>query len=103
MASDFVTVAKTDEIGAGALESFDVSGTRVSVANVAGTFYAFDDVCTHKQCSLSDGELEGRAITCPCHGSRFDVITGAVLNPPAVVPVRTYAIRVEDDVIAVQV
>ena len=103
MTSDFVVVAKTDEIGSGTLESFDVSGTRVSIANVAGMFYAFDDVCTHKQCSLSDGELEGRAVTCPCHGSRFDVITGAVLNPPAVVPVRTYGIRVDDDVISVQV
>lgn len=103
MASDFVTVAKPGDIGAGKVESFDVNGTRVSVANVAGTFYAFDDVCTHRQCSLSDGDLEGRAVTCPCHGSRFDVITGAVLNPPAVVPVRTYAIRVADDAIAIQV
>ena len=103
MASDFVAVAKTDDIGPGKLETFDVSGAQVTVANVDGTFYAFDDVCTHKQCSLSDGELEGRAVTCPCHGSQFDVITGAVLNPPAEVPVRTYAIRVDDGVIAVQV
>lgn len=103
MASDFVTVAKTEDIGTGELVSFDVSGTRVSIANVAGTFYAFDDVCTHRQCSLSEGELDGRAVTCPCHGSRFDVTSGAVLNPPAVDAVKIYPIRVENAVISVQV
>lgn len=103
MGSEFVAVAKTAEIAPGAVARFDVNGTSVSIANVAGTFYAFDDVCTHKACSLSDGELEDVAITCPCHGSQFDVTTGAVLNPPATDPVNTYPIRVQDDGIAVQV
>ena len=103
MTSEFVTVAKTGDIGTGEVAVFEANGTKVSIANVAGTFYAFHDVCTHRQCSLSEGELDGAAITCPCHGSRFDVVTGAVLSPPAKDPVNTYPIRVQGDGIAVQV
>jgi 3-phenylpropionate/trans-cinnamate dioxygenase ferredoxin subunit len=103
MEPEFVTVAKTSDIGAGEVAFFEANRTTVAVANVAGTFYAFDDVCTHRQCSLSQGELDGAAISCPCHGSRFDVTTGAVLNAPAKDPVNTYPIRVQDGSIAVQV
>ncbi|MGZ4104402.1 MAG: Rieske (2Fe-2S) protein [Actinomycetota bacterium] len=100
---DFVAVGKTSDIGAGELSVFDVGGTKVSVANVDGTFYAFDDVCTHQHCSLAEGELDGVAVVCPCHGSRFDVSTGAVLHPPAVEPVKTYPLSVDNEVISVQV
>src|ERR1041384_296524 len=100
MASDFVAVAKTGDIGPGEMASYDAGEAKVSIANVEGTFYAFGDVCTHRQCSLSEGELDGVAVTCPCHGSRFDVVTGAVLSPPADEPVKTYAIQVQEDFIA---
>ena len=103
MASDFVTVAKSGDIGDGDLASFDVNGVKVTVANVGGTFYAFDDTCTHRQCSLVEGELEERVVVCPCHGSKFDVTTGAVVNPPAELPVKTYALQIQDGAIAVQV
>jgi 3-phenylpropionate/trans-cinnamate dioxygenase ferredoxin component len=102
MEPNFVPVAKTGDIREGDLAAFEVGGTKVSIANASGTFYAFDDVCTHRQCSLSEGELDGKAVECPCHGSRFDVATGAVLNPPADQPLKTYPIRIEGDVIAVQ-
>jgi p-cumate 2,3-dioxygenase ferredoxin subunit len=55
----------------------DVRGTRIAVANVGGPYYAFDDACTHEQCSLAEeGELTGTTVTCTCHGSEFDVRTG---------------------------
>lgn len=95
-------VAKTNAVPAGQLAAFDVEGKRVAVANVAGTFYAFDDTCTHRQCSLAEGGLEGTTVTCPCHGSRFDVRTGAVLGPPAVTPVRSYRVRVEREDLKVE-
>lgn len=101
--ADFVSVANVADIGDNEMAAFDVSDVKVSIANVSGTFYAFDDVCTHQQCSLAEGELESTTVTCPCHGSQFDVVTGAVLNPPAVEPVKTYPLRVEGDQIEVQV
>ena len=104
MASELATTIKTNEIPAGALVALDVRGTRVAVANVGGTYYAFDDACTHEQCSLTEmGELAGTTVTCTCHGSEFDVRTGKVLAPPATVPVKVYPTRVEGDALHIDI
>ena len=64
MSPEFLTVFKTSQIAPGAVVSADVRGVRVAVANVGGTYYAFDDTCTHEQCSLTEqGELADRIIT----------------------------------------
>ena len=68
-----------------------------------GTVYAIDDTCTHEDCSLSEGELSHHLVECPCHGSRFDVRTGEVLNLPAVIPVGTYRVAVTGDQVLVDV
>jgi 3-phenylpropionate/trans-cinnamate dioxygenase ferredoxin component len=98
----FVTVGSTDDVPAGEIRAFEVEGNPVSVVNVDGSFYAFDDLCTHRQCSLADGDLEGTTLECICHGSQFDVRTGEVLNGPATEPVATHEVRVEDGSIQVQ-
>ena len=54
MATEFVTAIKTNEIPVGGVTAIDVRGTRIAVANVGGTYYAFDDECTHEQCSLAE-------------------------------------------------
>ena len=99
---EFVRVADAAEIGDNDLAGFEVGGERIAVANVGGVFHAFDSTCTHRQCSLATGELEGTVVTCPCHGSQFDVTTGEVLRGPALEPVRSYAARVEDDALQVE-
>jgi nitrite reductase/ring-hydroxylating ferredoxin subunit len=86
----------------GEMAVFEVGGQKVAVANVEGSFHAFGDICTHQQCSLADGELDGKTVTCPCHGSQFDVTTGAVLNPPATQPVPVFPLRIEGDEIKVE-
>jgi nitrite reductase/ring-hydroxylating ferredoxin subunit len=102
--AEFVTTVKTSEIPAGGVRAFDVRGTRIAVANVGGTYYAFDDECTHEQCSLAEeGELAGTTLNCTCHGSEFDVRTGQVLAPPATVPVKAYRTRVEGDALQIEV
>ena len=55
---------------------------RISVARVDDRLYAFDDLCTctDEACPLSGGLLTGTALMCQCHGSRFDVTTGGVIN-----------------------
>lgn len=104
MAAEFVTTIKTNEIPVGGVTAFDVRDTRIAVADVGGTYYAFDDACTHEQCSLAEeGELAGTTLTCTCHGSEFDVRTGNVLAPPATLPVKTYRIRVEGDTLHIEV
>ena len=104
MAAELVTTIRTSEIPAGAIVAVDVRGTRIAVANVGGTYYAFDDACTHELCSLTEmGELAGTTVTCTCHGSEFDVRTGKVLVPPATVPVKVYPTRVDGDTLQIEI
>lgn len=79
-----------------------VDGTTVAVAHVAGRLYGFDDSCTHLQCSLSDGDLEGATVVCPCHFGRFDLATGAVLEGPPPRPLRTWKVTAADGVLEVE-
>ena len=83
----------------GEVVAFDVDGETVAVASVDGQLYAFSDTCTHMQCSLSGGELEGRSIVCPCHLGTFDIATGEVLDGPPPAPVRTWPVRAVDGVL----
>ncbi len=93
--AEFVAVGRADDLSEGDMRAFDVEDTKIAVANVGGTFYAFDDTCTHMECSLVEGDLEETTVTCPCHGSEFDVTSGEVLAPPAREPVASYETRVE--------
>ncbi len=95
MAQEFTPVGRADDIPPGEMRSFQVGGEDVAVANVDGTFHAFGDVCTHAFCNLSDGDLDGTTVTCPCHGSQFDVTSGEVQNGPAVEPVDSYDVQSE--------
>ena len=71
---------------------------RISVARIDDRLYAFDDLCTcaDRSCPLSGGLLTGTTLMCQCHGSRFDVLTGAVLNGPATEPLNGYPVREVD-------
>jgi nitrite reductase/ring-hydroxylating ferredoxin subunit len=95
--AELVTLADAHDLAEGDLHVFDVKGTRVAVASVSDTFYAFDNTCTHLHCSLAEGELDGTVVTCPCHGSQFDVTTGAVLRGPARESVRSYPVERDGD------
>lgn len=65
---------------------------RISVARVNGHLYAFNDLCTcaDRACPLSAGQLTKTTLMCQCHGSRFDITTGAVINGPATKALITY-------------
>ena len=94
--AEFAAVSGAGDLGEGEMLAFDMRGTKIAVANVGGAFHAFDDTCTHMACSLAGGDLEETTVICPCHGSEFDVTTGAVLQGPAREPLATYETRVED-------
>lgn len=100
---EFTTVTALDALEGRELAAFGVSGNRIAIATVGGAFYAFGDTCTHQGCSLADGELEGTTVTCPCHGSEFNVTTGDVLRGPAREPVRSYQVRLEDGALGIEI
>ena len=81
----------------------EMAGRRIALFNAGGAFYAIDDTCTHQGCPLSRGTLQGTAVTCPCHGSVFDLRTGEVLHPPAVKPVTAYRVVAEGQDIKIDV
>jgi 3-phenylpropionate/trans-cinnamate dioxygenase ferredoxin subunit len=89
-----VRLGEANAIPAGEMRAVDVAGTRVNVTHAGDRFYAFEDACTHMGCSLANGELDGTVVTCACHGSQFDVTSGAVLRGPAQRPVRPITLTV---------
>ena len=99
----FVKVAKTDEIAPGQSKMVEINGKKIALFNVAGSFYAIDDTCTHRGGQLSEGVLDGKEVTCPWHGAMFDVTTGEVLGPPAPEGVSRYNARLEGDNIEVEI
>ena len=73
-------VGKVSDVPPGRLLAVELDGEPLAVANVDGLLYAIGDVCTHRGCSLSEGQLSGAVLTCRCHGGQFDVRTGEVLT-----------------------
>jgi len=91
--AEWITVGKADEVAEGDANAFDVNGVQIAVARVDGALLAFSDICTHRQCNLSlGGEIDGTTIECECHGSIFEMTSGAVVQGPATEPIATYAV-----------
>ena len=87
-------IGKASDIPAGSIVAFQVEGKSIAIANVEGSLFAFDDLCTHRGCSLSEGPLEGTFVTCPCHFSVFQVADGSVAAGPAKEALGTYPLEV---------
>ena len=100
--SDWVTVARVDDLKPGARQLVDVDGSQLVVFNIEGKYYAIEDVCTHDGGQLTGGEVEGDQIICPRHGARFCIRTGAALTAPAYEPTATFPVRIENGEIQVR-
>jgi nitrite reductase/ring-hydroxylating ferredoxin subunit len=98
-----IQVGLAKDVPSGAMKGFKAEGKGIVVSNIGGKFFAIGDRCTHRRCSLSKGKMEGELVTCPCHGSRFNLKTGAVVKGPATEPEPVYPVTVEGDGIWVEV
>jgi 3-phenylpropionate/trans-cinnamate dioxygenase ferredoxin subunit len=97
-------VASVDELPGENLKRVDAGPVPVCLAHAEdGKFYAINDICTHEEFYLSEGELWGLDLECPQHGSRFNLQTGKVTGLPAVIPAKTYPVSVEGSDIFVEV
>ncbi|MDY7075735.1 MAG: Rieske 2Fe-2S domain-containing protein [Chloroflexota bacterium] len=104
---EFSKVTREPEVQPGQRKAFWVEGRRVLVFNVGGAFYAVDESCPHRECSLSKGSLKGKVIVCPCHSAQFDLETGAVITQPSkyppTPPLPVHQVKVEDGDVMVAV
>jgi nitrite reductase/ring-hydroxylating ferredoxin subunit len=89
---------RVSEVKPGQVKLVHLDGQPVAVYNVAGTFYATQDECTHAAGPLGQGDLDGIVITCPWHASCFDVTDGKVLCRPATQPLKTYCVVVMSEI-----
>jgi 3-phenylpropionate/trans-cinnamate dioxygenase ferredoxin subunit len=96
-------VASTDEVPVDTVKGVLVDGQEVCLGHCDDGFYAIDDVCTHENFLLSQGEMFDCEVECPQHGSRFNMKTGAVTGLPAVIPARTFPVIVEGSDVYVDV
>lgn len=91
---DQVVVAKTDELRVNQMKLLRVGDRRVALARTDAGWCSFDDHCTHRGGSLAGGVLACNTVTCPWHGSQFDVTTGKVAAGPATEPIKTHNVEV---------
>jgi 3-phenylpropionate/trans-cinnamate dioxygenase ferredoxin subunit len=96
-------VAKDGDIVPGEFKLVEVDDLELAVFNVDGQLCCIEDLCTHDGGNLVEGDFEGRVVTCPRHGARFDVCTGEALTLPAVAPTPVHDVRVRDGNIEVEI
>ena len=97
MPAEFVKVASTSELSPGEMKLVEIEDRRILLVNLEGSYYAVSEVCTHAECPLSEGYLDGEMVEGSCHGSQFNVMTGAVKGPPAFEDLPVYPVQVEGE------
>jgi 3-phenylpropionate/trans-cinnamate dioxygenase ferredoxin subunit len=100
-----VNVAPLDEFPPGSVKIVRAGEIAVGVYNLGGELYAIEDRCSHDNGPLAEGDFdpdEGVAI-CPRHGARIDIRSGRPLSLPAVLPVETFPVTVEDGIVKVDI
>jgi len=85
----FVDVADVNGVPEGKMKHVEVGEKEILLANSEGRIYALCDRCSHMNAPLSIGTLNGKVVTCPMHGARYDVATGKkVAEPMALDPTK---------------
>ena len=113
----YIEAAKTSDIKDGGSRKIPLEGQEVLLCRIGDTYYAVINKCTHLGGDLSRGQLEGKVITCPRHGSQFDLTDGSVvrwlkgpapvtaifkvLKPPKAL--KTYDVKVDGDKILIEI
>jgi 3-phenylpropionate/trans-cinnamate dioxygenase ferredoxin subunit len=95
--STFVRACALSDLPDEGVIGVDLNGTPVAIVRAADEIFALQDVCSHAEVALSEGEVYDHTIECWLHGSCFDLRTGDPTGPPATKPVPTYPVKIEGD------
>lgn len=100
---EFKEVCKTADVEEGAYVEFDVAGRSVLVCRWQNEFFAIENECSHAMSPLCGGRMRRGSIVCPLHGARFNIKTGAAEGGPTKLPIQTFDVKIEDDIVCVAV
>jgi 3-phenylpropionate/trans-cinnamate dioxygenase ferredoxin subunit len=103
--TETLTVCRAEELPEGEMRLVEADGEKIGVFNCGGEILAIEDRCSHDDGPLAEGEFDAEtcSVECPRHGSLFDLRTGKPKTLPAYLPVRTFAGRVEDGQVKLEV
>jgi 3-phenylpropionate/trans-cinnamate dioxygenase ferredoxin subunit len=99
----YVRVCSLGDLVEDTPQRVEVDGVPISVVRTAGDVFAINDICSHANVSLSEGEVEDCQIECWLHGSSFDLRTGKPSGLPATRPVPVYPVKIVGDDVLVSV
>ena len=98
---EYRRVAQASSVPVGRMIEVATDAGAIVICHTSDGWFALQDICTHAYAKLHEGRLRGIRLICPLHGASFDCRTGAVLGPPATMPLKSYAVRVTDDQVEV--
>ncbi len=98
-----IKVCPVDAVPSGEMRCVTLADRNVLVAHTEAGYLVADEMCTHEDARLCDGNLSGTLVKCPLHGSRFDLTTGRVLDDPAEEDLRIYPVSIVDDEVCIQI
>jgi len=96
-----IALCETSQMESVQKKRFVIGDEKIMLVKIENNFYAIEDTCSHAEASLTAGILDGFQIECSRHGARFDVRSGEVVTLPAVMPLKTYPVTVEDGQIVI--
>lgn len=102
-ADNYEFAARVQDIPRGKTECVEFLGKEILICNTAEGFYAVDNNCSHADARLSEGKLKGHRVLCPLHGAAFDVRDGSALTRPAVTPIASHSVKLENNAILIAV
>ena len=102
MSSHWADVGGADEVSESAPLAVFVDGVALIVVRCGEQLYAVDNMCTHDGETFGEAQVEDCQVICPRHGAHFCLKTGAALTPPAYEPLRTYAARLDNGRVLVE-
>ncbi|HEV2820547.1 MAG TPA: non-heme iron oxygenase ferredoxin subunit [Solirubrobacteraceae bacterium] len=100
-----IDICPVTDLPPGAMRTVEWEDVEIMVVNCNGELFAVEDRCSHDDGPLAEGEIDGTTCTveCPRHGALFDLRTGKPRTLPAYVPIETFPVLVQDDVIKLEV
>ena len=100
---NLIKICDLSEIPNGSTKKFVINDEEITICNINNQIFAINDNCSHDEASLQEGFIDGYEIECPMHGAKFDIRTGEVTCLPAVSPIKTYNIKINNGAIELEI